>query len=86
MQGASVHSGGVSSPADLSAWSRKQAENALNIVIVDDQTSARTMLRHVIEDIAPELSVHDFGDPLTALAWCESYPVDLLLLDRKSVV
>jgi two-component system response regulator RpfG len=29
----------------------------LNIVIVDDQTSARTMLRHVIEDIAPELSV-----------------------------
>ena len=83
MQGASVHSGGVSSPADLSAWSRKQAENALNIVIVDDQTSARTMLRHVIEDIAPELSVHDFGDPLTALAWCESYPVDLLLLDYR---
>ncbi|MFB5207198.1 hypothetical protein, partial [Stenotrophomonas sp. 3diitr2024] len=29
----------------------------MNIVIVDDQTSARTMLRHVIEDIAPELSV-----------------------------
>ncbi|MCY7312655.1 MAG: two-component system response regulator, partial [Pseudoxanthomonas sp.] len=24
----------------------------LDIVIVDDQTSARTMLRHVIEDIA----------------------------------
>ena len=83
MQGASVHSGGVSSLADLPAWSRRQAENALNIVIVDDQTSARTMLRHVIEDIAPELSVHDFGDPLTALAWCESYPVDLLLLDYR---
>jgi two-component system response regulator RpfG len=45
----------------------------LNIVIVDDQTSARTMLRHVIEDIAPELSVYDFGDPLTALAWCEAH-------------
>ncbi|HYQ23403.1 two-component system response regulator [Stenotrophomonas sp.] len=83
MQGASVHSGGVSSLADIPAWSRRQAENALNIVIVDDQTSARTMLRHVIEDIAPELSVHDFGDPLTALAWCESYAVDLLLLDYR---
>ena len=27
----------------------------MNVVIVDDQTSARTMLRHIIEDIAPEL-------------------------------
>ncbi|MBH1666429.1 two-component system response regulator [Stenotrophomonas maltophilia] len=79
MQGASVRSGSVSTPADDQAWSRNQAEYTLNIVIVDDQTSARTMLRHVIEDIAPELSVHDFGDPLTALAWCESHPVDLLL-------
>mgnify|MGYP003576020364 FL=1 len=64
-------------------WSRQTTEAALNIVIVDDQTSARTMLRHVIEDIAPELSVHDFGDPLTALAWCESHGVDLLLLDYR---
>ncbi|GAB3048947.1 two-component system response regulator [Stenotrophomonas tumulicola] len=55
----------------------------MNIVIVDDQTSARTMLRHVIEDIAPELSVHDFGDPLAALAWCEAHAVDLLLLDFR---
>ncbi len=83
MQGASVRSGSVSTPADDQAWSRNQAEYTLNIVIVDDQTSARTMLRHVIEDIAPELSVHDFGDPLTALAWCESHPVDLLLLDYR---
>lgn len=83
MQGASVRSGRVSSPADDPAWSRNQAEYALNIVIVDDQTSARTMLRHVIEDIAPELSVYDFGDPLTALAWCEAHPVDLLLLDYR---
>ncbi|WP_414604234.1 HD domain-containing phosphohydrolase [Stenotrophomonas sp. FR012] len=83
MQGASVRSGRVSSPADDPAWSKSQAEYALNIVIVDDQTSARTMLRHVIEDIAPELSVYDFGDPLTALAWCEAHPVDLLLLDYR---
>ncbi len=83
MQGASVQSGGVSSPLHVPVWSGKKAETALNIVIVDDQTSARTMLRHVIEDIAPELSVHDFGDPLTALAWCEARGVDLLLLDYR---
>ena len=29
----------------------------MNVVIVDDQTSARTMLRHIIEDIAPQLAV-----------------------------
>ncbi|KAF1017268.1 MAG: Cyclic di-GMP phosphodiesterase response regulator RpfG [Stenotrophomonas maltophilia] len=83
MQGASVRSGGVSSPHNDQAWSRNRAETALNIVIVDDQTSARTMLRHVIEDIAPELSVHDFGDPLSALVWCETHPADLLLLDYR---
>nr|WP_281177425.1 two-component system response regulator [Pseudoxanthomonas dokdonensis] len=55
----------------------------MNIVIVDDQASARTMLRHVIEDIAQELVVRDFGDPQVALDWCESNRVDLLLLDYR---
>lgn len=55
----------------------------LDIVIVDDQTSARTMLRHVIEDIASELRVHDFADPLKALAWCDTHEADLLLLDYR---
>lgn len=74
---------GSSSPARVPEGFYSQAEASLNIVIVDDQTSARTMLRHVIEDIAPELSVHDFGDPLTALTWCDSHAVDLLLLDFR---
>ena len=55
----------------------------MNIVIVDDQTSARTMLRHILEDIGPELDVHDFGDPLAALAWCGANRADLLLLDYR---
>ena len=46
----------------------------MDIVIVDDQTSARTMLRHIVEDIGPELDVHDFGDPDAALAWCDEQP------------
>ena len=58
-------------------------ENAVNVVIVDDQTSARTMLRHILEDIGPELVVHDFGEPGAALAWCESNRPDLLLLDYR---
>ena len=55
----------------------------VNIVIVDDQTSARTMLRHIIEDISPELEVLDFDDPQVALQWCEDNRPDLLLLDYR---
>ncbi len=55
----------------------------MNIVIVDDQTSARTMLRHILEDISPELEVLDFGDPQSALHWCQDNRPDLLLLDYR---
>jgi len=58
----------------------------MNIVIVDDQTSARTMLRHILEDISPELEVIDFGDPQQALRWCEENRPDLLLLDYRMPV
>lgn len=58
----------------------------MNIVIVDDQSSARTMLRHILEDISPELAVLDFGDPQCALRWCEDNRPDLLLLDYRMPV
>ena len=55
----------------------------VNIVIVDDQTSARTMLRHILEDISPELQVYDFSEPQQALSWCDANRPDLLLLDYR---
>ena len=55
----------------------------MDIVIVDDQPSARTMLRHIVQDIGPQLAVHDFGEPDAALAWCNSNRPDLLLLDYR---
>jgi two-component system response regulator RpfG len=55
----------------------------VDIVIVDDQPSARTMLRHIVQDIGPQLAVHDFGEPDAALAWCNSNRPDLLLLDYR---
>lgn len=57
--------------------------NSVKIVIVDDQTSARTMLRHILEDISPELEVFDFGDSEEALRWSENNRPDLLLLDYR---
>jgi two-component system response regulator RpfG len=55
----------------------------LDIVIVDDQPSARTMLRHIVQDIGPQLAVYDFGEPDTALDWCNQNRPDLLLLDYR---
>lgn len=41
------------------------------------------MLRHIVQDIGPQLVVHDFGSPQTALDWCEENRPDLLLLDYR---
>ena len=60
--------------------------NSVKIVIVDDQISARTMLRHILEDISPELEVYDFGDSEEALRWAENNRPDLLLLDYRMPV
>jgi two-component system response regulator RpfG len=58
----------------------------VNILIVDDQQSARTMMRHVVEGISPGVSVTDFEDPVAALQWSEQNPIDLLLLDYRMPV
>ncbi len=55
----------------------------MNILIVDDQQSARTMLREVIEGIGPGMSVTDFESPIEALHWSEENSIDLLLLDYR---
>lgn len=55
----------------------------MNVLIIDDQPSARAMLRHVVEGIGPDVHVEDFGDPVDALRWSEHGEADLLLLDYR---
>lgn len=55
----------------------------MNILIVDDQQSARTLLRNVVEGISPGVSVTDFENPVEALHWSETNSVDMLLLDYR---
>lgn len=55
----------------------------MNVLIVDDQSSARTMLRHVVEAIGPGVHTTDFGSPIEALRWSEAHPTDLVLLDYR---
>lgn len=56
---------------------------AMNVLIVDDQASQRTMLRHLIEDIGAGISVTDFADPVHALLWSQIEPPDLIVLDYR---
>src|SRR5690606_5034198 len=58
-------------------------ESGMNVLIVDDQSSARTMLRHVVEAIGPGVRASDFGSPVDALRWSESHSTDLVLLDYR---
>lgn len=55
----------------------------MNVLIVDDQPSARTMLRHVVEAIGPGVRAADFGSPVEALRWSEGNVTDLVLLDFR---
>ena len=55
----------------------------MNVLIVDDQPSARTMLRHVVEAIGPGVRANDFGNPIDALRWSEGNIADLVLLDYR---
>ncbi len=55
----------------------------MNVLIVDDQPSARTMLRHVVEAIGPGVRTADFGSPVEALRWAEGNTPDLVLLDYR---
>ena len=41
------------------------------------------MLRHLVEDISPEIKVTDFRDPVQALLCSQKEPPDLLLLDYR---
>lgn len=58
-------------------------DRTLNVLIVDDQPSQRTMFRHLVEDISPDIRVTDFGDPIEALGFSQLTPPDLLLLDYR---
>ena len=55
----------------------------MRVLIVDDQASQRTMLRHLVEDISPEIKVTDFPDPVQALLFSQKEPPDLVILDYR---
>lgn len=55
----------------------------MNVMIVDDQPSARKMLRHIVEGVGPVIRVSEFDNPVDALHWSDSNQADLLLLGYR---
>ena len=55
----------------------------MRVVIVDDQLSARSLCRRVLQDAADHLAIDDFGDAEEALRWCMAHHPDVVVLDYR---
>jgi two-component system response regulator RpfG len=53
------------------------------ILIIDDQQTSRQILKQLVNNIEQNISLHDFANPVEALAWTVKNPVDLVLVDYK---
>lgn len=53
----------------------------MNILLVDDQSSARIMLKRMLKDVSIDLDFLEFESPVQALAWCNDNRPDLIVLD-----
>ena len=55
----------------------------MNVLIVDDQASQRTIVRHLIQDIDADLKINEFADPVEALLFSQLEPQDMVILDYR---
>lgn len=53
----------------------------MNVLILDDQASARIMLKRIIVDAQPGMDVKEFASPNDALEWCRGNRPDLIIAD-----
>ena len=54
----------------------------LTVLVIDDQSVNRKILSEPIGSLQGD-RVESFGNPVTALAWAKSHPMDLVLTDFK---
>lgn len=59
---------------------------SLNVVIVDDVSSARIVSRHLLANIASDVTYIDFARPDHAIAWLTHNRADLLVVDFRMPV
>ena len=52
-----------------------------SVLIIDDQSTSRTILSHVVRSINPKIKVIEKTDPEQALEWATEHTADLVLVD-----
>lgn len=67
----------------MSARRQSILKKKRHVLIIDDQTTGRTILQKVIQQIGDNLDVFTFGTPTEALAWIEQHDPDLIITDYR---
>lgn len=67
----------------MSARRQNILKKTKNILIIDDQTTGRTILQQVIQQIGDNLDVTAFGNPQEALDWINQHDPDLIITDYR---
>ncbi len=67
----------------MSARRQSILKKKKHVLIIDDQTTGRTILEKVIQQIADNLDVHAFGSPTEALSWIDQHDPDLIITDYR---
>ncbi len=53
------------------------------VLVIDDQSTGRVILEEIVKGVDPSIQVQTFADPLAAIEWAKTHPVDLVLTDYK---
>jgi two-component system response regulator RpfG len=54
-----------------------------SVIVIDDQSVSRVILSELVRSISDDITAEVFADPVTALTWLRTHPVDLVLTDFK---
>ena len=54
-----------------------------SVIVLDDQSVSRVILSELVRSISDDVTAEAFADPVTALTWLRTHPVDLVLTDFK---
>ncbi len=54
-----------------------------SVIVVDDQSVSRVILSELVRSISDDITAEAFADPVDALTWVRTHPVDLVLTDFK---
>jgi two-component system response regulator RpfG len=73
----------TSKPLTLVHDSHESKLAPLKVLIVDDQSTGRIVLSEIMRSLDPGLEVVTFADPIEAIEFARTHPVDMVLTDYK---